>query len=64
MIPRNLIVEIYRGDGSRAYICDKTIEGVRKELSRLAPHIEPDPILKSLLRQREDPNLFPNIIFF
>ena len=61
---KNLMVEIYGGDGSKSCIVDKNEEVVRSELQRLVSQLDPEPIIQYLLAQREGPATFPNVIIF
>jgi hypothetical protein len=60
----NLIVEIYRADGSRSCILEKSMDGVRSELQRLAGSLDPEPVIDYLMEQQKDPKVFPNVIVF
>lgn len=61
---RNFVVDITYSDKSRAYILEKDIACVRRELTRLIGWIDSEPIIASLLAQQKDPNQFPNILIF
>jgi hypothetical protein len=60
--PQNMLVEVYQGrDTKLGFIC-QTPEDVRHYLQPLLEEKYIQPVIDELLRQRQNPEAFPNIV--
>jgi hypothetical protein len=62
--PKNMIVEVYSKSKDKRSLLARTMEEVESFLKTILKEENIQPIIDSLTKQRENPDVFPNIVLF